>query len=133
MLPSRIIVGNDQPEMVELCKMVLEVAGHTVRTVTDGRKAVDLTRRWKPDLIVLDWMMPNLDGIGAVRILKRDAGTAWIPILMISGSDNAKEVAMNAGADSFLAKPFGAEDLLQSVTNVLERTIGAGRNQEPLP
>jgi CheY-like chemotaxis protein len=123
---SRIIVGNDQPDMVELCQMVLEFAGHTVRTVTDGLKAVALARGWKPDLLVLDWMMPNLDGIGAVGVLRSDAQTRRIPILMMSGSDGAQEVAMRAGADSFLAKPFGAEDLLHSVTKVLERVNGRG-------
>jgi DNA-binding response OmpR family regulator len=121
---SRIIVGNDQPEMVELCQLVLEVAGHTVRTVTDGQKAVALARGWSPDLVVLDWMMPNLDGIGAVAVLRGDAATASIPILMMSGSDGAEEVAMRAGADSFLAKPFGADDLIERVSTILGRTDG---------
>jgi two-component system OmpR family response regulator len=126
---SRIIVGNDQPDMVELCQMVLEVAGHTVRTVTDGLKAVALARGWKPDLLVLDWMMPNLDGIGAVGVLRNDAQTRCIPILMMSGSDGAQEVAMRAGADSFLAKPFGADDLLHSVARVLELRNGSSTSR----
>lgn len=117
---SRILVGDDQPMLVEACQLVLESAGHTVQSVTDGQQAVTLARQWHPDLVVLDWLMPNLDGLGALAALRATPDTADIPILMMSGSPGAEARALQDGADLFLAKPFDADDLLATVAKALE-------------
>jgi len=115
----RILVANDEPDLVEACQAILEGAGHIVRTVVDGPTALDAVRSWRPDVVVLDWVMPKMDGVTAIRALRGDSSSASIPIVMMSGSDGALEAAKDAGADAFLRKPFEPDELLSAVERLI--------------
>jgi two-component system response regulator MtrA len=108
---SRILIANDNPDLLELYQAVLEDAGYDVRGVADGRAAVEIARRWLPDAAVFDFVMPHMSGADAAEHLRADPVTARIPLLMISASSAAPE-ATRVGADDFLAKPFSPEDLV---------------------
>ena len=118
---ARVLIGNDDPQLLELFAELLRAAGHIVRVVADGHRAVEIARHWRPDLVVVDLVMPKLDGASAIQALRADAATADIPILMISGSERGEALAVEAGADSFLAKPFGSAELVGRVNELLAR------------
>ena len=119
---ARILVANDNPDLVELCQSLLEHDGHVVETLTNGARVLELTRTWRPDLVLLDWVMPKMDGGAATRALRAQASTASIPILMMSGSADGEAQARDAGADAFLCKPFRPSDLLRHVADLLQVT-----------
>ena len=116
---ARILVANDNVDLLDCCRAILEADGHAVEAVADGRKALWLARNWQPDLIVIDWVMPEMDGLTAIALLRADPTTARLPILLMSGTEGADEVATDAGADAFLRKPFHGEQLLAEVTRLL--------------
>jgi DNA-binding response OmpR family regulator len=119
---ARILIGNDDADLMAICQAVLEDDGHVVEIVMDGIEAVDLARQLQPDAIIVDWVMPKMDGATAIAALRRDASTKHIPILMISGSEGGAAKATEAGADFFLRKPFQASDLVESVRSLLRGT-----------
>jgi CheY-like chemotaxis protein len=116
---ARILIGNDDRDLLDTCREILEGPGHAVRAVASGRVALEIAVDWQPDLIIVDWVMPDMDGATAIGRLRQNAITASLPILMISGSVNARAMAAQAGADAFLAKPFTADDLIQAVNLML--------------
>jgi CheY-like chemotaxis protein len=122
---ARILLANDDLDLLELCQSLLEDEGHTVERVINGREALERAQTWLPDLVLLDWVMPELDGGSATKILRANPSTAAIPILMMSGSTDGEEQARDAGADAFLRKPFRAADLLRHIDNLLSATIRA--------
>jgi CheY-like chemotaxis protein len=116
---ARILVANDNLDLLDCCRAILETDGHEVEAVADGRKAIWLARNWQPDLIVIDWVMPDMDGLTAIALLRADPATAKLPILLMSGTEGADEVAAHAGADAFLRKPFQSDELLAEVARLL--------------
>jgi CheY-like chemotaxis protein len=114
-LLARILIANDDPDLLATCQDVLEGAGHSVRAVVSGAVAVAEARDWRPDGILVDWIMPDMDGGAAIRALRQDPATTSIPILMMSGSRGGADAAARAGANAFLAKPFGAADLVSAI------------------
>lgn len=116
---ARILIANDNVDLLDCCRAILEADGHEVEAVADGRKALWLARNWQPDLVVIDWVMPEMDGSTAIALLRADPTTARLPILLMSGSEGADEVAANAGADAFLRKPFQSDELLAEVARLL--------------
>jgi CheY-like chemotaxis protein len=118
---ARILIGNDEPSLLQLLAEILEGAGHTVQIVADGSEAVQLVKQWRPDVVVLDLVMPKIDGAGAIKALRADPATADIPVLMISGSAHAAAVASQVGAMAFLAKPFTPAELVARVEEVLPK------------
>ena len=105
---ARILIANDNVDLLDCCRAILEADGHVVEAVADGQKALWLARNWQPDLIVIDWVMPEMDGPTAIAILRADPTTARLPILLMSGTEGTDEVAAVTGADAFLRKPFQA-------------------------
>jgi two-component system alkaline phosphatase synthesis response regulator PhoP len=122
---ANILIANDNPDLLDCCQSILEGAGHSVEVVADGREAILLARRWLPDLILIDWVMPNIDGPSAIEVLRADPATTMLPILLMSGSEGAEAVAAAVGADGFLRKPFAAAALVSRVDDLL-RNRGAG-------
>lgn len=116
---ARIVVANDDVDLLETCREVLESAGHTIRAVASGRLALQLARQWSPDLILVDWKMPDMEGTAAIRALRGDPRTASLPILMMSGSDSGPRAAAQAGASGFLRKPFDADELVSRIAEML--------------
>jgi DNA-binding response OmpR family regulator len=106
---ARILVVNDESDLVTICEVVLEEAGYEVDALTDGRRALELARRTCPDLVILDWIMKEPKGEDVLRQLRTDPATARIPVLMVSAIHDGEITARTYGAEGFLKKPFTAE------------------------
>jgi len=117
---ARILVVDDIPANVRLLEAVLAGHGYEVVTAHDGRAALDAVRSTQPDLILLDVMMPELDGYAVCRALRQHDETAVLPVIMVtSSSGEEKTRAIAAGADDFIPKPFDHEELLTRVRSLL--------------
>jgi CheY-like chemotaxis protein len=116
---ARILLANDNADLLECCRAILEAEGHVVEAVADGGRALWLARNWQPDLIVIDWVMPEMDGPTAIAVLRADPTTASLPMLLMSGTEGADEIAAVTGADAFLPKPFQRKELVAAVARLL--------------
>jgi DNA-binding response OmpR family regulator len=116
-----ILVVDDEPRIVELARDYLEHAGFAVVTAPDGRSALDEVRHRRPDLVVLDLGLPQLDGLDVTRSIRRDSN---LPIVMLTARDDEvdKLVGLELGADDYLTKPFSPRELVARVKAVLRRT-----------
>jgi CheY-like chemotaxis protein len=121
---------NDEADLVELCAMVLEDQGYETVLATDGPLALELARKYQPDLILLDWVIPRMAGDEVFRVLRADPKTRHIPVMMMSASHKARDAAEALGVDNFLPKPFEAEDLVYAVQETLQRLVGAKESSE---
>jgi DNA-binding response OmpR family regulator len=121
---KRILVVEDDLDLVELLRFNLSNAGFSVAVATDGAEALKKTRSQHPDLVLLDLMLPELDGFAVCEILRRDATTAGIPIIILTAMSGqlARLAGMGAGANDFLTKPFSPKQLLSRIENQLSRT-----------
>src|SRR5919106_1920211 len=118
--PPKILVVDDVPENVRLLEAVLVPRGYEVVTATDGRAALDLVETEEPDLVLLDVMMPGLDGYAVCRSLRANDDTAVLPVIMVTSSiGQEKTKAIEAGADDFIPKPFNHDELLTRVRSLL--------------
>ena len=117
---AQILVANDNCDLLECCRAILEADGHVVEIVADGEKAIQLARSWHPDAVVIDWVMPQSDGPSAIAALRADPATEGIPILLMSGTEEGETTSAELGADAFLRKPFVAKDLSAAVERLLE-------------
>jgi len=118
--PAKILVVDDVPENVRLLEAVLVPRGYEVVTATDGLAALDLVETEEPDLILLDVMMPGLDGYAVCRHLRANDATAVLPVIMVTSSfGQEKRKAIEAGADDFIPKPFNHDELLTRVRSLL--------------
>jgi DNA-binding response OmpR family regulator len=120
-MPETILVVEDEPSLQETLVYNLEKQGYTVEAVGDGRAAIETARRMKPDLIVLDIMLPELDGFEVCKILRKESS---VPILMLTARDDEidRVVGLEVGADNYLTKPFSMRELLARVKAQLRRT-----------
>jgi len=119
----KILVVDDEPVLVETIAYNLEQAGYQVLTAADGRSALEAARRETPDLVILDLMLPEMDGLEVCRQLRREHTTATIPIMMLTakGDEIDKVVGLEVGADDYVTKPFGRRELLARVRALLRR------------
>ncbi len=131
-MSETILVVEDEPSLQETLAYNLKKEGYSVEAVGDGREALDLARELKPDLIVLDLMLPGLDGFEVTRILRREMTT---PILMLTARDDEidRVVGLEVGADDYLTKPFSMRELLARVKAQLRRAriIREEMNSQP--
>jgi len=120
---ARLLVVDDEPNIVELLDTSLSYAGFEVVTATTGREAVAATSEFTPDLIVLDVMLPDMDGFEVLRLL-RGTGTR-IPVLFLTARDGTddKISGLTLGADDYVTKPFSLGEVLARVRAVLRRTV----------
>jgi len=118
---KKILVADDEIYMLRLLEMTFKKGGYEVVTCRDGQEALKLAGTVLPDLIVLDVMMPGLDGLGALRQLKENAATKNIPVVVLSAKGHAltRVEAEVAGAALFLAKPFSPNQLLGEVQKII--------------
>lgn len=118
---ARILVVDDEPRNVQLLQDLLEVHRYTVWTAVDGERAVAVARECQPDVILLDVMMPRLNGFDVCRTLKAEAATAMIPVLLVTSLDAREDrlAGMGAGANDFITKPIDSADLLLRVRNAV--------------
>ncbi|MCP4360276.1 MAG: response regulator [Chloroflexi bacterium] len=119
-----ILVVDDEAYIREMLTMLLELQGFAVVEAVDGRDALEKIPDIEPDVIILDVMMPRMDGITLCQILRRDPETAHLPIIMLSGKThlNAKQDGLAAGADYYLFKPMKTAELLANIHTVLALT-----------
>jgi len=121
-----ILTVDDEERVLQLINDILSTKGYDVLTAMSGKEAIRKTKKSLPDLIVMDIMMPDIDGAEAVKLLKEDPATKDIPILFLSGiimkEEGKSDMDINVGGDfySALPKPFGAEELLTAVDKLLE-------------
>jgi CheY-like chemotaxis protein len=120
-LPAKILIADDEVFMLRLLEMTFKKGGYEVVSCRDGREALAAAQAAPPRLIVLDVMMPGLDGLGALRLLKENPATRNIPVVVLSAKGHAltKVEAETAGAVLFLAKPFSPNQLLGEVQKIL--------------
>ena len=114
---AKLVIAEDAPHMLRLLEMTLRKAGHTWTSCTDGAAAVAATGTHLPDAVILDIIMPVMDGFTALSTLKADAATAAIPVIMLTarGHTLTRQQAEESGAAAFLTKPFSPTELLATI------------------
>ncbi|CAM8645903.1 COG5001 Predicted signal transduction protein containing a membrane domain, an EAL and a GGDEF domain [Comamonadaceae bacterium] len=120
----KILIAEDEPSLRENLQWMLELEGFEVLAASDGREALALVGAHKPDLVLTDVMMPELDGFGLVKALRESPLTATLPIIMLTARADRSDtrIGMNLGADDYLTKPCRREELLEAVQARLERS-----------
>ncbi len=117
---ARLIIADDSAHMLRLLEMTLRKGGHTWTACTDGSEVIPATEKGLPDLFILDVVMPVVDGLAALRLLKANPATAGIPVIMLTarGQSLTRQQAQESGAALFLTKPFSPTELLASIENL---------------
>ncbi|WP_028807742.1 response regulator transcription factor [Streptomyces canus] len=131
---AHVLVAEDDEMQAELIRRSLLAEGHTATVVHDGRAALDAARRVVPDLVVLDLMLPVIDGFGVCRVLRRDAD---IPVVMLTARSAEDDVllGLELGADDYITKPYSPRELMARIRTVLRRSgrgAVAGRREDPV-
>lgn len=118
---AKILIVDDEPKNRELLTVLLRLEGHLIMTANCGEAALEIVARTPPDLILLDVMMPNMDGYQVANKLKSDPDTKNIPIIMVTALDDrsSKLRGLDAGAEEFLSKPVDRAELWVRVRNLL--------------
>ena len=126
-----ILVVDDAPNIVELLRLYLEGAGYATVVATDGPAAVELHRKHHPDLVILDLMLPGMDGFEVCRAIRREADT---PVVMLTARTDDVDaiVGLELGADDYVTKPFNPRALVARVKAILRRTDGTVRLGRPI-
>ena len=116
-MPHSILSVDDERDVTELLRFHLTKAGYEVMTASSGREAIETIRCRRPDLVLLDLMLPDIDGFGVCEILRRNAATAATPIIVLSAwaTDDARNIGMELGALDYVTKPFSPRDLVERV------------------
>ncbi len=120
---ARILLVDDNADNQALMRIILEAEGFLISTAASGAEALDLVAREQPDLVLLDWIMPDMDGYQVASSIKSSDATRHTPIIVLSGMDDTKTRvrAQSAGADDFLAKPLDLAALRRRVRELLPR------------
>jgi len=122
-MPTKVLIVEDEKDILELVRYHLEKEGLQCLQAGDGPTALRLARQHRPDLPILDLMLPGLDGLEVCRQLRRDAGTARVPILMLTAKAEEVDrvVGLEVGADDYVVKPFSPRELVARVKAILRR------------
>ncbi|MBL0059426.1 MAG: response regulator [Elusimicrobia bacterium] len=121
MSKGKIVIADDEPDITFVLKRMLEMEGYTVWAANDGQAALDLYRREKPDLVILDLFMPIKDGVAVCAEIRREDESVLILMLTGQKKDTDKVTGLTAGADDYLTKPFGEKELLARVRSLFRR------------
>ena len=130
-MPPKVLVVDDEPNILATLAPLLRSRGYEVVTAMNGRAAIETAARDKPDLIVLDLGLPDMDGAEVCRIVREEQS---VPIVVLSarGAESDKVRALDLGADDYVTKPFGAEELLARIRAALRRSDAPASRSEPL-
>jgi two-component system, OmpR family, KDP operon response regulator KdpE len=130
-VPSRVLLVDDEPNILATLAPLLRTRGYEVLTAMSGRAALETAEREKPDLIVLDLGLPDIDGVDVCRTVRERMN---VPIVVLSarGGENDKVRALDLGADDYVTKPFGAEELLARIRAALRRSDIPAPASEPI-
>jgi DNA-binding NarL/FixJ family response regulator len=138
---KRLLLIDDDPNLILLVKDYLEFRGYEVLTADNGREALNLLSLNLPDMIICDIMMPEMDGYGLIENVRQDSRTSWIPVLFLSarGQSQDRIKGLNLGADVYMVKPFEPEELVAQVESSLKQTNrlllhteGIGEDHSPI-
>jgi len=123
----KILAIDDEEDYRVILKDVLEGAGYEVRVAVDGEDALSALKSYSPEIILVDWMMPRMDGQSFVQSLRRSGAHKGVPVVMLTVKQTADDEldALHFGVDDFIIKPFAAEDLLARIRAVLRRAKAA--------
>ena len=121
--PVTILTVDDEPDLIALMQYSLERAGHRVVTAATGYEALQRVGECKPDLMLLDLMLPDLDGFGVCEMLRRDNATATLPIIIVSAwaSTDSRNLGLELGALDYITKPFSPQELVRRVNHFLDQ------------
>ena len=120
---EKVLVVDDEENIRRLLRSMLGNK-YIVLEAKDGKAAIDIVRSQKPDIILMDIMMPNMDGYTACHTIKRDPATKMIPVIMVTavGQELNKKLAQEMGADGYITKPFSAQELADTVNRLLTKS-----------
>ena len=132
MASKNIFVVEDEEDILDLVRHHLSKEGFGVSTATNGMEAVKAIQRKTPDLVLLDLMLPGMDGLDVCRMLKKEPKTADVPILMVTAKDEESDVVsgLELGADDYIVKPFRMKELIARVRTALRRRRGPPPDME---
>ena len=119
-MPGRILIIDDEPQITRVLRAALSAQGYDVRTANEPEEGLQVYRDWTPDLVVTDLMMPGMSGVEVTRAIRTRAATP-IVILSVRDHERSKVEALDAGADDYVTKPFGIQELLARVRAHLRR------------
>ncbi len=124
MASQTIVVVEDEPDILEVLSYNLRRSGFNVSSAQDGAKGLELVRQSAPDLVVLDLMLPSMDGLDVCRFLKKDDQTRHIPVIMLTARSEESDIVLGlgVGADDYIAKPFSPHEFIARVKAVLRRS-----------
>ncbi|HTQ79769.1 MAG TPA: response regulator [Thermoanaerobaculia bacterium] len=133
MTRERILLIEDEPDIIDILQYNLEKEGFEVETARRGDSGLEAIRREAPDLILLDLMLPGMDGLELTRLLKRDGGTSRVPIVMLTARSEEVDriVGLELGADDYISKPFSPREVVLRVKAVLRRHQPEAAGGEP--
>src|SRR5438477_12280905 len=117
---SRVLVVDDEPQITRVLKTVLSSQGYQVRTAAEGESALSNFKEWSPELVITDLYMPHMDGVELCRRI-REVSSVPIIVLSVKGEERSKVEALDSGADDYVTKPFGIEELMARVRAALRR------------
>jgi two-component system, OmpR family, response regulator VicR len=121
---KRVVCIEDEPEMIDLVKLILSRKGYQVLGAMGGREGLEAIQREKPDLVLLDLMMPDMDGWEVYQKMKADETTKAIPVIVVTAKAQSIDKVLGlhiAKVEDYITKPFGPQELLESVEKVLAR------------
>ncbi|MBK7143275.1 MAG: response regulator [bacterium] len=121
---AKVLVVDDEPEITDIVETFLAEAGYTVTVENHSRQAIAKAKEFKPDVVILDIMMPDIDGYAICQEIKQDPALASVPIIFLTGKDRNDDMgrSFKAGGDMFIKKPFSCERLLEIVNLVVMST-----------
>ena len=130
-MPSKVLIVEDDPDIVDILSYNLKQADLKVTSVPDGSSALAEVKRRLPDLILLDLMLPKVDGLEVCRLLKGDPETKNVPIIMITakGEEVDRIVGLELGADDYIIKPFSPREVVLRVRSVLKRSVANSQKE----
>ena len=121
---KKVVCVEDEPEVIDLIRLILDGRGFDFSSATDGQAGLDLIRRVKPDLVLLDLMLPDIDGWVVYQQMKTDPGLKNIPVIVVTAKTQSIEKVLGlhiAKVDDYISKPFSPNELMESVDKVLAR------------
>ena len=129
-MAKSILIVEDDNNIADLLRLYLEKEGYQATIAADGTQGIDLYRKLRPDLVLLDVMMPGVDGWGVLRAIRQDSQT---PVLMLTakGETTDKVSGLKQGADDYITKPFEMKEVLARIEAVLRRAAGDGDKEKP--
>ena len=120
---KKILVVDDEPDVASLLTLMLEAQGYLVVLASDGQEALEMARKEKPDLVLLDVMLPRLSGYKVARMIKFDEKYRHVPVILLTAKTQEKDRAMGLemGVDDYITKPFDADKLIAKIKEILSK------------